>query len=1196
MKSFRVFLLLIGLWSLLSAERASSAQPRGRFGPPKQAQAPAPVEFLGWDYAKLGYALSPGEDLALIFRNNLERSLETPVVWELTTYEGKLLASGRGALKLEPGGTGSVPIAVPPDLKDGAYFVNYSLGDTSRGGPRRFHFDFRRPTPDATLSLNLVALIENMDAEGWTRTLLGPLAPYANIWNDWPVGDPHVDAVLVIGETMRPDDPRLARLRKYVEQGGKMLLFGKPAACLSEMLPVVLGEDPIWIAKPQRMRALPGGPWQGFQPAEGPSRYGVRIRAKTGAVALGEWEDGTPCVVSRQFGKGQVVYVGSASGQEWQRRPSLEGADELALRLIYGLARGEDAVAAMLARADQLHDLETAARTAVRDRVLANLEVAPPQDFVVVSRNNVGRFGWLVEEGGLVENVGSNGRVTGPGTRSFSFGGTQPVVNVGALQATGAEASYSLVVNGDSFPRAGSVQQNWFSKTVTWRYRNGETVRSTLSLGSPGILWEGEATDVNLAYSSATHWAYASRTGIRIVGRGERIDPADLAEGWLLAFTARAEVRDMPQLFVLTRRPENVALTDGLGLRFGAGGFGALFSSRLGGIRRLAPGETVGWQEKIPEHALAAARRWSRVLLSFPVDCDEIAWIDAETVALADRYRFRTLPSDWGTEPLTLAPLPPVLLLAKAVGAPIQLPEGRMDLECPTNCGPLSAVPGDTTLVRLPIPPRDHRALIPADGRMVLREEIDRRTAGLNLGQTRPPAGRNEGAGNLRADLAPYDRSGSMPFNEAPCIDVYKWWYTFNAILARPLYSAAIRERVDRHFRVRYWETLNFYPHKCFVMQKREPWTGVEYLISFVWPTQTQYGYRNFNDANEASGINSYCFANYARYYGDWATLRANWNHCRRLHEFLPRVNDWACMASGALEYWRVAGLDMVNSEPYGNLAFAYAAANTGHPHDELVGLVLGARSLVAATARLGFQDYLRAITAEGDPWRDFEGFYWFMEDGIQASRRLMGSIGMHDTSKGTSHELSLGYKAWAPQHMRAYQETLEAAGQNSLPDLTQRLFLGWDTGELLERAKSNQARTPMNFNAAKDLYDLGLACIGDIPLFLSDWAPAEYVSGRYDPEASEIQLTFRSHEGEAYQVHLYSQREVREVTVNGQPVEASRSGWTYDPNSGWLAIHLAGADEKRLQIRLGDPVAPLHPYFADDADPREVRDRKGVH
>ena len=112
-----------------------------------------------------------------------------------------------------------------------------------------------------------------------------------------------------------------------------------------------------------------------------------------------------------------------------------------------------------------------------------------------------------------------------------------------------------------------------------------------------------------------------------------------------------------------------------------------------------------------------------------------------------------------------------------------------------------------------------------------------------------------------------------------------------------------------------------------------------------------------------------------------------------------------------------------------------------------------------------------------------------------------------------------------------------------------------------------------------------GLACVGDVPLFLSDWAPAEYISGRYDSDSLELDLKLRSHEGEAFQVKIYTQRAPREVAVNGQPIDNSSEGWTYDANSGWLLIRLEGADEKQLQIRLGDPVAPLHPYFTKDSE-----------
>jgi len=285
-------------------------------------------------------------------------------------------------------------------------------------------------------------------------------------------------------------------------------------------------------------------------------------------------------------------------------------------------------------------------------------------------------------------------------------------------------------------------------------------------------------------------------------------------------------------------------------------------------------------------------------------------------------------------------------------------------------------------------------------------------------------------------------------------------------------------------------------------------------------------------------------------------------------------------MSSGALEFYQVVGLDMLNSEPWGNLAFAYAARHAGYPQDELMGLVQGARSLVAAVARFGLQDYLRSVTTEGDPWRDFKGFYWFTEQGIQASSVLMSSIGMHDTSKGTNHELSLAYKAWIPEAIQAYEEELEAAGQHPLPDLTQRLFLGWERAGILELAKSSAPRQPLSWHAATGLYDLAVACVADIPLFLSDWAPAEYVFGEYDLERKEVNLTFRSHEGEPYDVLIYSQRAPREVVVNGEPLPRSVKGWTYDTESGWMVVSLQGDEEKRLRIILGELAAPLHPYF----------------
>ena len=1156
------------------AVRSVHAQPRParpRRTPPK----PPSIEFRGWDYEKLGQGLSPGEDMALIFLNNLETTESVPITWTLTTYAGFPLAHGQSELSLEPGQTGEVPISLPAQLEDGAYFVRYELGGSVHARTNKFHFDFRRPVPDEMLNLNIVALIENMDAEGWVRMMLGPLAPYVNVKKDWPTGQQPVDAVLVIAEMLEEGEPRLVRLRQYVQQGGKALFFGRPPPSLSEMLPVEFPEQHAWQEKPQQLRLGAGGPWRGFEPDKGPTHYGLRVKAKRDTDVLAVWDDGTPAVVSGASGQGKVVYVGAGSGQVWQRRSALEGADEMGLRLLYWMVLGDGGVVAMLDRAEEIFSTEVRARLAIRDRVLINTGVALPSNFVLVSRDNVGRFGWLTGEGGLTESIAESGVVSTPASRDSGVWGRTP-------WTADDEASFSFTVGDDSKPQANGIEQNWFSKTTKWRYQNGDIVHSTLSLGSPGLLWEGNSNSAGLSCQAVTHFAYMSPAGIRIVESGGSINPADLAEGWLIGFRADPGVRDTPQLIVLTRKPKSIHFAGGIRFLYAEEGFGALFTSRLWGIRRLAPGQTGDWAHAIPESAVRAARQWSRAFLNYPVSCDEVGWVEDGDVVLADRFGYRPIRSDWGSKPLTFAPLPPVLLLAQRAGAPIQLPKDRTDLECDTKYGPLEASLGDTTLVRITLPPLDHRAIIPAASRMVLREQIDERAAGLRLGQPSraDPNTRNEGSGDLHADLALYDIADTVPFNETFCIDLYKWWLTFNSVLARPVYSDPVREKIDRHFRNRYWETLNFYPHKCVVRQKREPWTGVEYLIHFVWPTQTQHGFRNFNDGNEASGITAYCYAAYARYYGDWATLRANWNHCRRLYEFLPKVNDWACMSSGALEFYQVVGLDMLNSEPWGNLAFAYAAKNAGYPQDELVGLVHGARSLVTAVARFGLQDFVRSVTTEGDPWREYRGFYWFTEQGLQASSSLMGSIGMHDTSKGTNHELSLAYKAWIPGAIQAYEKALEDAGQHRLPDLTQRLFLGWEPVGILELAKSSTPRQPLNWNAATSLYDLALACVADIPLFLSDWAPAEYVFGQYHPERREVNLIFRSHEGESYEVRIYSQRAPREVAVDGESLPGSNERWSYDPESGWLVVPLQGAEEKRLRIVLGEPVAPLHPYF----------------
>jgi len=1054
----RTTLVFIGVSCLLAVVHAAAkgaappAAAKGKRTPP----APLPIGFLGWNYEKIGYTLSPGENVALRFRNNRDAKVQTPVRWTLSTYAGQPIGQGEATLTMNPHEPGEVSLAIPSTLEDGPHWIKFALGDAPDSAIRSFYFDYRKPKPDPGLNLNVVALVENMDAEGWVRTMLGGFSDYINVLTDWPDDEAFaIDAVLVIAEGLKGDDPRAARLRQYVRRGGKMLVLGRPPASLAEML------------------------------------------------------------------------------QE-----------------------------------------DVKQRTATRDWVFEKQPLAPPKDFVVVGRNNIGRFGWLIDEGALTENIASDGVVWHPTDQNAVF----------SLSPKGA-FPISVSVEGAGKPEAGAVKQNWLSKTIQWKYGNGKNVHSTLSLASPAILWEGDAKRLTLDKWEATHLAYISPKGIRVVAAGGAIDPADMAENWLVTFIAKDNTRDVPRLIVLTRRPARIDFTKEIAFVFDGKGFGALFTSSLWGLRRFAPGETISWEKKVPPDAVAAARQWSRAFLSYPVQCEEIGWLEAGAVCLADRFRFRAFADGWKTSPLTLAALPPVLSLARGIGVPIDAPPEAKDMHYATKFGPLEALPGDATLVRIHLPAMDHRAIIPVEGRLELQQAIDRHALeGLYLGRHIPDTGINAGNGERWDDLQAYFHSEKVPLEETACLDVYEWWLTFNAILGRPVYSPAARQQVDRHFHQRYWEILNCYAHKCIVMHRREPWTGIDYLISFIYPTQTQHGFRHFNDAEEASGINSYCFANYARYYGDWDTLRANWNLCRRLYEFLPKVNDWAVMASAAHEYYQVVGYDMLNSEYIGNLAFAYAAKNTGHKDDEIEGLVLAAKSLVASVARFGLKDFIESCTAADDPWRRLKGFYYFNEYGFQATASVPegGGIGMLDTSKGTGHELALAYKEWVPKWMDAHEKDL---GKGVAPHhQMHRVLLGWDREEIPARmkasAESAQAQPGKTWRLTKDVYDMAYVCVADIPLFLSEWAPAEYITGRYDPAKQEVALEFRSHEDGPYQVRLYSQRAAKQVTVNDEVLKAENGGWSYDPSTGGLVITLKSRQTSHVRISLGEPVASLHPYF----------------
>ncbi len=1131
--------------------------------------------FLGWNYERLGYAVSPGEQVEFRWANQGTTIANVKVNWELTTYDRQAEAEGSGEMNVPPAEEGTLAVQLPDGLKDGPKFLQFKLGGNAVTAKMPFYFDYRAAAGNSLLALKVVALLDNDDAEGWARMLAGPLAMHITAFRDWPA-KLVVDAALVQAEGWQDSDHRVRKLKSYLQGGGKAIVYGKPAPGLADVVPVVAAsENPFDpVARSFQPADLPC--LKGLDSSKGPRHYRVKVSAKPGTQTLASWDDGSPAVVEGSFGKGKVIYVSTGSGQVWSDRPEMSGADELSLRMLYRIAGRDGAFEAALETARSTAARLTAARRDAATRVCGALGIERPERFAVLSHRNVGRFGWLTNAAGMVENISETGEMRSPGD---------------------PKAPWSVQLRDSQPLRPSTVSQTWLSKTVALGGEGKERLRWTASLASPGILWEGKERTIQLPVRGVTHLAFPTGTGVRVLPTSEgAVLLHEMKANWLVLLNASDKVRDVPKLIVFTRRPKKLGAGQALTFEFDAGGFGALFTSRVFGVRRFGSGETARWVELFPSEAAEAAGFWGRAFLRYPVACDEIAWQEANDIIVADRFDYRTFEDDWDTTAITLAPLPPVLALAKKAGAPLNLPQGTVDTGLATKYGPLHAVRDGHVLYRIPLPPTDHFGVIPVKGKMALQEDID--TFALHgISKVTRASGGLTSHTEYMEDLRTYMSSTRYPPFEAPCIDLYKWWYCFPALSARPAYTAEARATVDGHYREHYWRTLNFYPHKCFVRYRREPGTNIDYAISFIWPAVIQNGVRYFIDQNESSAVIAYCYDAWARYYGDWDTLRSNWNLCRRLWDYLPKFHDWAWMASSNHEAFGTAGIDMLNSEYPGNLAFSRAARQVGDADGELLALVLAAKALVPAVARFAMPEYIRDITADGDPWREFRFFHSFHKSGIRGSKtiEMRGgpfhimdiAIGMLNTAKGTSPELALAYKSWIPAAIEAYERSLadEERKRNRFvgwSHLMQRSVLGWPRDRVLQGAEQfHEKQRPVGWRATMGPHLLAMICVSDTPLFLADWSPAEYISGAYDLSAQRVLLSLRCPAGEQTNLRLYTQRKPESVTLNQAPLaKRAAPGWNYDAATGWLNVSFSSAGKADVVIQLGSKVAPLHPYF----------------
>lgn len=163
-----------------------------------------------------------------------------------------------------------------------------------------------------------------------------------------------------------------------------------------------------------------------------------------------------------------------------------------------------------------------------------------------------------------------------------------------------------------------------------------------------------------------------------------------------LADGAPCPTFDVPVLLVLDRAPASWKLEDCLELQFRRPGFRAALMPLLG-IRRAEPALTAAWNSSAEAMARVAdaCRTWGPLLRAIPIAVTEEYRVDSarDMIEVRVRFDYHPLSDRWGPARRRVAPVPPVLMLAKRAGLAVRFSKDPVPTGCLTSVGPYYVVP-----------------------------------------------------------------------------------------------------------------------------------------------------------------------------------------------------------------------------------------------------------------------------------------------------------------------------------------------------------------------------------------------------------------------------------------------------------------------------------------------------------------------
>ena len=802
----------------------------------------------------------------------------------------------------------------------------------------------------------------------------------------------------------------------HVHPGKKLLVYGQVAdADVLAALPLSWqrrdGNDDYVDRLP--LQATPAGQELLAGATLSPSAFAryFDLAPASDARRLIDFADQSPCVLRST----DTMYVAAGIGAGII--PDGQFYDRFLLQAILYLTRGKDALALLENRSQALRDQQQRSARALVSRVATAAGIPANQHDayqVGMSKDNFGRFGYSVGEGLTIANISSNTMVSN------------------------GRQNYLLTVPEQEGQRALAVTAiDWVGKT--YRITCGSlSYDLQFSLLTPYIRYGFGANQqaLMLPENLATHAVVITTKGARHYNLAQqdvlydRQRDGDLAQPWLLLFQ-NGDCR--PLHVVFSHQPQAITTTvrDGAIEDIRCHGtpdqpLGDILCGWPWGAKDV---QAAPWVDTLPADVLTRLGLFTAIAVNYPAGCDEIFRIDPQSqrVHIVQMTRFQPIATAWNSAHRDLAVMPPLMAFAAKENLLVHPESPLQDLDLPSKYGPSKAVM-DSAVLRYAIDlPVARDIILPdIDTADPWREQYN----ALFAGGVRWSWGGGAPADNVSPALPGGGRGGDN-------ISPFTWQFGLTTSLQgyhllNPENRAKLRQRVQRRF----IEPLDLFQYKNHARHRREPFSGLEYPVTFRstyalgvnyadgFGTSYQYG-----DVNEACSIITWLGEQLADRFALRPLIETNWAYFKYVMRHQMVIDDWAYHAGSCREDGAGAWIDMLNGEYAGMLSYARLAAIAGDQPAHEHALYRAAKKAVPTIARLRFHRYLGEPVPFGDPKRSLAVVTGFNEfAGAQSYRlplrlnsNIIWAMDLFDFSQGAPGSLYRLYDRYAKPELLAY-------------------------------------------------------------------------------------------------------------------------------------------------------------------------------